>query len=90
MKNNKPKLICYTRCSTEKEAQDTSMLTQATEINTWAQHNGFEVIGSFSDRASGRSMERDGLLAALALANNTGASVAIVLTIHYILIPNGF
>ena len=78
MKNNKPKLICYTRCSTEKEAQDTSMLTQAAEINAWAQHNGFEVIGSFSDRASGRTMERDGLLAALALANSTGASVAIV------------
>ena len=77
-KNNKPKLISYTRCSTEKEAQDSSMLTQSAEINAWAEHNGFEVIGSFSDRASGRSMERDGLLAALALANNTGASVAIV------------
>ena len=70
------KIISYSRCATTKAEADTTR-AQKDEIARWADFNGYEVIAHYTDLCTGREMEcREGLLQALALADQTGASIA--------------
>mgnify|MGYP003123988821 CR=1 FL=1 len=72
------KAVIYGRVSTIKEEQTQSLSTQKEELNLWAVSNGYTVIGEFEDRCSGREMDcREGLLSALQMANQEGATILI-------------
>ncbi|WP_313891060.1 recombinase family protein [Psychrobacillus sp.] len=56
------KAVLYCRVSTEKETQETSLVRQEEELSNFAQMQGYEVEGIFTDQHSGYDIERDGLL----------------------------
>lgn len=56
------KAVLYCRVSTEKETQETSLVRQEEELSSFAQMQGYEVEGIFTDQHSGYDIERDGLL----------------------------
>lgn len=70
-------VVLYARVSTKKRESDTTS-SQLEEMARWAYLNGYNIIGMHTDHCSGRSMDcREGLLKAIALANQQGASVAV-------------
>ena len=75
----KQKAILYIRTSTSLDSQSVSRdETQPLELMSWALHNGYEVIGTYTDTKSGKSVEgRDGLLRAIAHANGYGATILV-------------
>lgn len=60
MKNNKA--VIYTRVSTEKAEQETSLERQKEELSRYAKSLGFQVVHLFEDCHSGYDVEREGLL----------------------------
>ncbi|QBK25745.1 YneB family resolvase-like protein [Ureibacillus thermophilus] len=60
MKNNKA--VIYTRVSTEKAEQETSLERQKEELSRYAKSLGFQVVHIFEDCHSGYDVEREGLL----------------------------
>ncbi|MCA1030166.1 recombinase family protein [Bacillus timonensis] len=56
------KAIIYTRVSTDKLAQETSLLRQKEELHKLAVENNLEVVDVIEERASGYNIERDGIL----------------------------
>lgn len=71
--------IIYTRTSTTLASQDVSAeVTQPQELQKWAADNGYDVLGSFTDRASGKELEtREGLQNAIQAANETGSVILV-------------
>lgn len=71
--------IIYTRTSTTLASQDVSAeVTQPQELQKWAAANGYEVLGTFTDRASGKTLEtREGLQKAIQAANKTGSVILV-------------
>ena len=70
--------VIYTRISTLKEEQLTSLVNQEHELKQWAHANQFQVEGVYQDTCSGGSMEcREGLLQAISHANEIGATILI-------------
>ncbi|MDG5470390.1 recombinase family protein [Jeotgalibacillus sp. ET6] len=61
------KVIVYCRVSTEKESQETSLNRQEEELASLAQRNGFEIIETIKEQASGYDLERDGVFYLLEL-----------------------
>ncbi|KIL47817.1 YneB family resolvase-like protein [Jeotgalibacillus campisalis] len=61
------KVIVYCRVSTEKESQETSLKRQEEELISLAQRNGFEIIDTIKEQASGFDLERDGVFYLLEL-----------------------
>lgn len=57
--------VAYCRVSTEKETQETSIERQREELIQYAKSKGYSQIVVFQDKASGFSVEREGLLAML-------------------------
>lgn len=64
MKTNKV-AVAYCRVSTEKETQETSIERQREELIAYANSKGYSQVRVFQDKASGYTVERDGLLAML-------------------------
>lgn len=57
--------VAYCRVSTEKETQETSLERQREELIAYAKSKGYSQVRVFQDKASGFSVERDGLLTML-------------------------
>ena len=57
--------VAYCRVSTEKDTQETSIERQREELIEYAKSKGYSQVRVFQDKASGFSVERDGLLAML-------------------------
>lgn len=53
--------IIYTRVSTAKEQQETSLKRQAEELQSLAAEHGMNVVNVISEQASGYEMDRDGV-----------------------------
>lgn len=64
--------------STLKASQDTSIETQEAQLREIAARRGWEWVGWFSDRSSGKTLNRPGLNAALDLLFKGKADVLIV------------
>ncbi len=72
--------VIYTRVSTEKEAQETSLERQAEELEQLARNHKLTIIGTFSDQQSGYEVDRDGLLDLLTCIKEED--------VHYLLIQD--
>lgn len=59
---NSNSAVLYCRVSTDKEAQETSLIRQEEELRKFAQNQSFFVRDVFLDQHSGYSVEREGLL----------------------------
>jgi DNA invertase Pin-like site-specific DNA recombinase len=64
------KAIIYCRVSTEKEQQSTSLERQKSELLKMAADYGMDVIGCFTEKASGYSLDREELLNVLDMARD--------------------
>lgn len=53
--------IIYTRVSTAKEQQETSLKRQEEELQSLAAEHGMNVVNVISEQASGYEMDRDGV-----------------------------
>lgn len=54
--------VIYTRVSTEKNTQETSLKRQQEELSRYAEQMGFRVLATYQDQQSGYDVEREGLL----------------------------
>ena len=54
--------VIYTRVSTEKNTQETSLQRQQEELSRYAEQMGFRVLAIYQDQQSGYEVEREGLL----------------------------
>lgn len=54
--------VIYTRVSTEKNTQETSLVRQEEELRQYAEKLNYRVLETFQDQQSGYEVERDGLL----------------------------
>ncbi|MEL3960668.1 recombinase family protein [Lysinibacillus endophyticus] len=54
--------VIYTRVSTEKNTQETSLKRQQEELTRYAEQMGFRVLATYQDQQSGYDVEREGLL----------------------------
>lgn len=59
-KNNNA--VIYTRVSTEKNTQETSLVRQEEELRQYAEKMNYQVLMTFQDQQSGYDVEREGLL----------------------------
>ncbi|SDB92768.1 YneB family resolvase-like protein [Shouchella lonarensis] len=62
MKSQRDVAAVYCRVSTEKENQQRSLKRQASELEMLAKQHQLPIASMYEDRASGYSLERDGLL----------------------------
>ncbi|MFC0188796.1 recombinase family protein [Fictibacillus aquaticus] len=62
--------VIYARVSTEKDEQEVSLERQKEELSELASANSMEVAAVISEKASGFSLERDGMLNVLDMARN--------------------
>ncbi|MFJ7933225.1 recombinase family protein [Sporosarcina sp. NPDC096371] len=65
MNERKKKCVIYCRVSTEKDAQELSLVRQQEELVDLAAELGLEPIGTFEDKHSGFDIDREGLLSLL-------------------------
>ncbi|SOB94024.1 DNA invertase Pin-like site-specific DNA recombinase [Ureibacillus xyleni] len=56
------KAVIYTRVSTEKNTQETSLTRQQEELSRYAEQMGYNVLAIYQDQQSGYDVEREGLL----------------------------
>jgi DNA invertase Pin-like site-specific DNA recombinase len=70
--------ILLGRVSTRKESQTTSLERQESELRAEAARRGWTVVGWFSDRSTGKSLQRPGLGQALDLVFAGKADVLVV------------
>ncbi|BDH61309.1 resolvase homolog YneB [Lysinibacillus sp. PLM2] len=61
MKSNN-NAVLYSRVSTEKNTQETSLARQEEELRRYAEKMGFHILATFQDQKSGYEVDRDGLL----------------------------
>ncbi len=54
--------VIYSRVSTEKETQESSLARQREELTAFAKNMDYEVVAAFEDQHSGYDVEREGLL----------------------------
>ena len=74
----KMKAIIYCRVSTDKEAQDTSIVRQREELERLAEIHNIDVVKVIEERHSGYDMDRDGIIEALAMIKDKHASMILV------------
>jgi DNA invertase Pin-like site-specific DNA recombinase len=72
------KAIIYCRVSTDKEAQDTSIVRQREELERLAEIHNIDVVKVIEERHSGYDMDRDGIIEALAMIKDKHASMILV------------
>lgn len=54
--------VIYSRVSTDKEAQETSLVRQSEELHALAASHDLHVLAEYSDQESGYDVDREGLL----------------------------
>ncbi len=54
--------VIYTRVSTVKNTQETSLKRQQEELSRYAEQMGYRVLATYQDQQSGYDVEREGLL----------------------------
>ncbi|WP_421664215.1 YneB family resolvase-like protein [Lysinibacillus telephonicus] len=59
---SKKTAVIYTRVSTEKNTQETSLVRQEEELLHYAEKMNYQVLKTFQDQQSGYEVEREGLL----------------------------
>nr|WP_106784537.1 recombinase family protein [Lysinibacillus timonensis] len=62
MKKDNKIAVLYTRVSTEKNTQETSLARQQEELQQYAGKMGYNVLATFQDQQSGYEVDREGLL----------------------------
>lgn len=72
------KAIIYCRVSTDKKAQETSLMRQEQELTELAKQLGFNVIDLIKEKASGYDIEREGILYILQLFSDKKADCLLV------------
>jgi len=72
------KAVIYTRVSTEKNTQETSLVRQKEELLGYASQMDFQVLETFQDQHSGYEVEREGLLEMLDFIKEENVSVLFV------------
>ncbi|MDN4523286.1 YneB family resolvase-like protein [Fictibacillus fluitans] len=70
--------IIYCRVSTEKEEQAASLFRQEEELTKLAREHGFTIVSVIKERESGYSLDRDGLLRIIEMAQNGEFEVLLV------------
>lgn len=72
------KAIIYCRVSTDKKAQETSLMRQEQELTGLAKQLGFNVIDLVKEKASGYDIEREGILHILQLFSENKADCLLI------------
>ncbi|SHJ55350.1 Site-specific DNA recombinase [Anaerobranca californiensis DSM 14826] len=72
------KVVIYTRVSTDKESQNSSLERQERELVSYCQRNNYQVIDIISEKISGFEEEREGLIKALEYIKNGQANCILV------------
>ncbi|PYF02854.1 YneB family resolvase-like protein [Ureibacillus chungkukjangi] len=72
------KAVIYTRVSTEKNTQETSLVRQEEELRSFAKDMDFQVLEVFQDQHSGYEVEREGLLEMLDYIKEKNVQVLFV------------
>jgi len=62
--------VIYCRVSTQKDTQETSLTRQEEELIQLSKRLGLQVIQTFSEKASGYELDRNGILQILSLAKD--------------------
>ncbi|MGM0601678.1 MAG: YneB family resolvase-like protein [Bacillota bacterium] len=75
---NKEKTIIYTRVSTEKDSQSTSLKRQKQELINYASENNMEVIKIIEEKESGFSETRKGMLEVLEMIRDKKANTLLI------------
>ncbi|WP_342525770.1 recombinase family protein [Chryseomicrobium sp. FSL W7-1435] len=72
------KCVIYTRVSTDKEAQETSLSRQQIELESLANAQSLLISASFSDQQSGYDVDREGLLDLLTYIKENEVSYLLI------------
>ena len=72
------KVVIYTRVSTDKEAQETSLKRQGDELIQLADKWNMKVIKVFEEKASGYEVDRDGIISLLSLFSAGKAEALLI------------
>lgn len=70
--------IIYCRVSTEKKAQETSLVRQEKELLQLAHMHGFTVVATIKEQASGYEIDRDGVFQMLEYFTNEQAACLLI------------
>ncbi|MFJ5625348.1 recombinase family protein [Peribacillus loiseleuriae] len=70
--------IIYCRVSTEKEAQETSLIRQEEELRKLASKSEFEIVSIIKEQASGYELNRDGIFEMLDIFKKKQADVLLI------------
>ncbi|SET23044.1 YneB family resolvase-like protein [Anaerobranca gottschalkii] len=72
------KVVIYTRVSTEKESQSSSLERQEKELLNYCQNKNYQVVDIISEKVSGFDEDREGLIKALGYIKNGQANYILV------------
>lgn len=72
------KAVIYTRVSTQKESQKSSLKRQKSELISYAEENNLKVIDIVEEKESGFNESRPGMLKVLELLQNNKAEILLV------------
>jgi DNA invertase Pin-like site-specific DNA recombinase len=70
--------VIYARVSTDKEAQNTSLVRQIEEMKDYAQKEGIQLVGVISEKKSGFTEDRDGLIEILSMFKDKSIDAVII------------
>lgn len=70
--------VVYTRVSTKKESQETSLARQKDELMAWAEQMDMHVIGVIAEKHSGYDLNREGLYQMLELIKKQSVGAILV------------
>lgn len=72
------KAVIYCRVSTDKEAQETSLVRQEEELVKLAENKNLDIVSIIKERASGYELNRDGIFDMLDLFKRKEADVLLI------------
>mgnify|MGYP006287472187 FL=1 len=72
------KAVIYTRVSTQKESQKSSLKRQKSELKSYAEENNLKVIEIVEEKESGFNESRPGMLKVLELLQNNKAEIVLI------------
>ncbi|SDX28983.1 MULTISPECIES: YneB family resolvase-like protein [Salimicrobium] len=72
------KAVLYCRVSTEKETQVTSIQRQKEELKKLAENHSMDIVEVIEEKASGYSIEREGILRALDIFSSKKAEALLI------------
>ncbi|RSK49186.1 MULTISPECIES: YneB family resolvase-like protein [Bacillus] len=70
--------ILYSRVSTTKESQETSLLRQEEELINLAEKYKYHIIASIKERASGYELDREGILQLLTIIKHSDIDAVLI------------